>query len=346
MLHCKQSFRNRKVSAIKAKQMHIIFVERKEEVSRFPNYNPRTARSQNMTFKTSDTQELSGLTQYFFSPTYCWSSKLHERSAPAPQAASLESLGSIIVGLSVSETASTITLLGNHWTSAFPRVEATAPRSAVGVGSARTSDELSAWSFRALGVVGISIGIRISVGISIGVSVGVVVGISSSRCSSASKGVQVGLGIAKSTVLAAFFRNEGSSALSAGESAALGSTVCVRSTFSRDELCPRCLGRGCASSAGGSCCRRSGGVGVPVGIPIGICIRIRIRIRTSCAESLGGPVIRLSVAEATTTVTLLCYHGPGAFTRVEAAATRGTVGIRCAWPSDELSTLGGDIEGN
>jgi hypothetical protein len=57
---------------------------------------------------------------------------------------SLDGLSSLVVGLGITETASTVTLLRNDSAGAFAGFEATARRCAVGVGLARASDELGA----------------------------------------------------------------------------------------------------------------------------------------------------------------------------------------------------------
>ena len=60
-------------------------------------------------------------------------SLLHEVRTKPPKTPSLKRRCSIIVGLSVSKTASTVTFLRYHGARTFSRVEPTASRSAVGI---------------------------------------------------------------------------------------------------------------------------------------------------------------------------------------------------------------------
>jgi hypothetical protein len=164
------------------------------------------------------------------------------RSLSGGLAGESESDSSAVVGLSVSETATTITLLGYNGTGALAGGENTACGCTIGIGGAGTGDELGAWGLsRGGGCRGGSWG-----SCATGGNGRVPVGEAKGYC-----GPVIRLGVSEPATAVTLLGDNRAGTFAGSEATASGGAVCISSANTSDELCA-----GCSSGNEGPCYKR------------------------------------------------------------------------------------------
>jgi hypothetical protein len=237
------------------------------------------------------------------------------------QHAGLEGLDSVVVGLCVTEAASTVTLLGNDGTSALAGLEAAASVGAVRIALAWAGDELGALGRRggsSGGGIASSV-VSTSTSSSSATSSCTVTVVDTVALSTWENGIGsldflcgdvVGFGVTVAASTVTGLSNDGTGAFARVEAAASACTVRIACASASDELCA------CTSDL----LAWEGG--------------------TESLDFLSGNVVGLGITVAASTVTGLSNDGTCALARVEATARGCAVGIRLARACDELCARG------